>query len=332
MVPEDSLKKMNSVGSKRINRLATISLLVMTAAVLSACGDKAEKKPGQALASVNGEEITVLQLNDELSRVNPQAAQQETTRKQLLEALVDRQLLQGEAMKEKLDRDPKVLAAIERAKATIVAQAYLQKRIGTIARPTKAEVEAYYTQNPQFFANRKQFDMRQLVLATSDINDDVKKAIDTSKSLEEVAVWLDSHKIRYGRGQLSRSSTDLPPELSKRLLAMPQGQMFIIREGARSLLISIADIKDAPLTLEQAAPQIEQFLFNKKNKDAAEAELKRLRSTAKIEYMNQPAGTAPQTPAATPATPSAPAPAAATEPAAPATDAAANERGVAGLK
>ncbi len=308
-----------------------VGMLVMTAAILSACGDKAEKKPGQALASVNGEEITVLQLNDELGRVNPQAAQQEATRKQLLDALIDRQLLQSEAAKEKLDRDPKVLQAIERAKSTIVAQAYLQKRIGTVARPTKSEVEAYYTQNPNLFANRKQFDMRQLVLATSDVTDDVKKAIDSSKSLDEVAAWLEAHQVKFGRAQMARASTDLPPELNSRLLAMPKGQMFIIREGARSMLISINEIKDAPLALEQAAPQIEQFLFNKKNKEAADAAIKQLRSTAKIEYLNAPAGTAPAATApATAAAPAAPAAAPAATPA-PASDEAA-ARGVAGLK
>ena len=49
--------------------------LILAAAGLSACGNKArESKPGQALASVNGKEITVLQLNEELQRANLQAA------------------------------------------------------------------------------------------------------------------------------------------------------------------------------------------------------------------------------------------------------------------
>ena len=127
-----------------------------------------------------------------------------------------------------------------------------------------------------------------------------------------------------------------PPyvELTKRLLAMPKGQMFIVREGTRSLLIAIADIKEAPVTLEQASAQIEQFLVNRKNKEAAEAEIKRLRSTAKIEYMNQPAGAAPAAPAApaTPAAPAAPAANAGTTAPAEGTTAGVNERGVAGLK
>jgi EpsD family peptidyl-prolyl cis-trans isomerase len=321
------------------SRILSVGLVVLTAAALSACGNKAEKKPGQALASVNGEEITVLQLNDELSRSNAPAANQEATRKQVLEALIDRQLLQGEAAKEKIDRDPKVVQAIERAKSLIVAQAYMQKRVGTLAKPSRPEVEAYYSQNPQFFTNRKQFDMRELVVATRDVTDDTKAAMDSSKSLEDVATWLDQHKIKYARAQITRTSSDIPPELSAKLLAMPKGQMFIIREGERSMLISIADVRPAPVTLDVATPQIEQYLFAKKNKEAAESEIKRLRATAKIAYMNQPAGSAASAAATAATAPASVAPAPAATPAQPVDGMPAEtaradmtERGVAGLK
>ncbi len=311
------MKKQNN-GSRQ--RLLCTGLVLLAMVSLSACGGSKEKKSGQALASVNGEEITVLQLNEELQRSGAQAAQQEQASKQLLEALIDRQLLQSEAAKDKTDRDPKVMQAIERAKALIVAQAYMQKRIGTPAKPTAAEVEAYYSKNPGFFSNRKQFEMKELVIATADMNEQLKAAMDATKSLEDVAQWLDAHKVKFVRTQLARTSADLAPELSAKLLAMPKGQLFIIREGERSLLISITDIKDAPVSLEVAAPQIGQFLFNKKNKEAADAELARLRAAAKIEYLNKAApAAAAAAPAAAPAQPAG----ASTE---------ANDRGVAGLK
>lgn len=120
-----------------------------------------------------------------------------------------------------------------------------------------------------------------VLIAAADMNDDLKAAMDRAKSLEEVAAWLDAHHVKFGRMQLSRTSADLAPELSAKLASMPAGQLFIVREGERTLLISLADIKDSPVVLAQATPQIEQFLFNKKNKDAAQAELKRLRASAK---------------------------------------------------
>lgn len=323
------IAKLMKSNHTRVRSMLCCSLLVLTGLGLVACGEK-EKKSSQTLARVNGEEITLLQLNEELLRSGVPAGQQDAARKQLLAALVDRQLLENEAVKEKIDRDPQVLQAVERAKALILAQAYMQKRIGNTARPTQAAARTYFDQHPEFFTRRKQFDMRELVLATADMNDALKAELDSAKSLDEVAVWLDQHKIKYARAELARNSSELPPEMTAKLVAMPKGQLFIIKEGARSMLISVADIKDSPVALEQAEPQIEQFLFNKANKDASEAELARLRAAAKIEYPNAAdapsVGTAAVSPSVAPAAASTPAPAPADA------SAVANDRGVAGLK
>ena len=301
---------------------------ILAAAALSGCGDKQTEasKPGQAIASVNGEEITTMQLNEELQRANITPAQQQAASKQLVRVLVDRQLLQHEAEKEKLDRDPKVMQAIERAKALIIAQAYMQKHIGTQARPTRAEVEAYFAAHPEFFSKRKAFDMQQLVIATRDLTPQARKAAEASRSLEEMAAWFDANNVKYARNRVTRSTADMPPELSAKLMSMRSGQIFAVREGERSLLVAIAEVRDAPVSVDVAAQQIEQFLINKKNKEAADAELARLRSTAKIAYLNK--DLAPDAPA-----PAVPPPMPAAAPAGgDAADKAALERGVAGLK
>ncbi|MFC5480647.1 EpsD family peptidyl-prolyl cis-trans isomerase [Massilia suwonensis] len=305
--------------------------------VLAACGDKAPPaKRGQALANVNGEEITVLQLNEEMQRAGVPAARQQQASKQLLQALIDRELLEQSAIGEKLDRDPKVMQALERTRSLIVAQAYLQKRLAKVAPPTPGEVEAYYKEHPEFFDKRKQFSMEQLMLAASDLTPEVRAAADGARSLEEVAVWLDAHGIKYGRAQVTRSTADLTPALSKKLLALPKGQLFSVREGERAMLLSVAEVRDAPVPLTVAAPQIAQFLTTRKNKELAAAEVERLRKAAKIEYLNKDLaqGTAPAAatgPGAAPAQAGAP-----TVPAAPKAEAgpddAALKRGVAGLK
>lgn len=314
------MKTSTSAPTRRI----LCAALLLVAATLSACSDKAkEKKPGQALVSVNGEEVTVLQLNEELQRAGIAAAQQEAASKQLLQVLIDRQLLQEAAAKENLDRDPKVMQAIDRARALIIAQAYLQKRIGNPARPTQAEVEDYFNKHPEFFSNRKQFSMNELVIASSDLTPDVRSAADSAKSLEEVAVWLDAHKVKYGRTEVTRSTADIPPQLSARLLGMPKGQLFVVKEGARAMFISVAEVKDAPVTLQVAASQIEQFLINKKNKELAANELQRLRADARIEYLNKSMMPDPKATPALPASAPAGGPVANADPAAASVSAAA---------
>jgi peptidyl-prolyl cis-trans isomerase C len=311
---------------------------------LGACGDKAaDRKPGQALASVNGAEVTVLQLNEELQRANVAANQQDTTSKQLLQVLIDRQLLQDAAARENLDRDPKVMQAVDRARSLIVAQAYLQKRIANVARPTPQEVDAYFNENPDFFTSRKQFSMNELVIAAADLTPEVRAAADGARSLEEVAVWLDAHKIKYGRTQVTRTTADVPRQLAEKLLGMPKGQLFAVKEGPRAMFVAVTEVREAPVSLQVAAPQIEQFLMKRKKQELAAEELKHLRSGASIVYLNktmmpdakpgaQPAGVQP-------AAAHAPASAASSRSSAPApADSAggackaALDRGVAGLK
>jgi EpsD family peptidyl-prolyl cis-trans isomerase len=340
------LTAMQTVSSTPRKRILCAAL-ILAAATLSACSDKAkQQKPGQALASVNGEEVTVLQLNEELQRANVTAAQQDAASKQLLQALIDRQLLQEAAAKENLDRDPKVMQAIDRARALIIAQAYLQKRVGSVAKPTPAEVEDYFNKHPDFFSNRKQFSMSEVVIAGPDLTPDVRGAVNTVKTLDEMAVWLDAHKIKFGRTEVTRSTADIPPQMSAKLLTMPKGQLFIVQDGPRAMFMAVTEVKDAPVSLQVASSQIEQFLVNKKNKDLAANELQRLRSSAKIEYLNKsmmpdPKATpAPalsggtELPAAAAAASTAPVPAAEAAPnaAAATSDKAALDRGVAGLK
>ena len=276
-------------------------VLLIIAASLGACSKKDEKKYGQSLAKVNGEEITVLQVNDELMRSGVKAEQQEIASKKMLEALIDRELIKGEAIRNKLDRTPEVVQAIERAKAQVIVQTYLQNMAIKIARPSKAEIDDYFQKHPEFFTQRKQFDMSQLQIASRDFSEPLKLVIDSAKSLNEVSAWLEEHKIPYTRNQISRTTADLPADMSSKLVVMPANKLFIVQEGDSSLIVALNGIKPSPVNAAIAAPQIEQYLLNQKGKEAADAEIARLRAVAKIEYINASAPVATQTQAQQPA-------------------------------
>jgi peptidyl-prolyl cis-trans isomerase C len=262
-----------------------VVLMLGTALGVTACGN-GEKKAGQVLVRVNGEEITILQVNDELKRAGVRPEKQEAATKQLVVSLIDRQLILGEAMRNEIDRTTSVVQAIERAKAQIIAQAYLRSLESKIAKPTRAEIEDYYTKHPEYFTQRKQFEVQQLVLSTKDISSELKSSIDAAPSLDAVVLWLDRHNVKYTRGLLARSSTDLPEAMLLKLKDVRRGQLFIVNEGENSMINSIIDIRNNPVAAQDAMPQIEQYLINKKIKDVAEAEIMHLRKSAKIEYLS----------------------------------------------
>jgi peptidyl-prolyl cis-trans isomerase C len=287
---------MKNILADKANRLAAIALLA-SVTCLTACGSK-EKVASQSLAVVNGQEITVHQMNDELMRSNVQipAEQKELASKQLLESLIDRQLLQGQAVKDKVDRDPAVMQAIERAKSQIVAQAYLEKRLAANAKPTKDEIKAYFNQHPEIFSQRKIFDMSQLIFAKKDFSSELKVLIGESKSLEDVASWLTLNKTEFVRSKMVKSTLEMPLELVGKLQSMKKGQLMVVQEGDRNVIVAINQVKEVPVTLEIAEPQIGQFLFDQSNKLASQAELARLRADAKIEYLTPLKDTTTPTP------------------------------------
>ncbi|MGA7750530.1 MAG: EpsD family peptidyl-prolyl cis-trans isomerase [Gallionella sp.] len=259
-------------------------LMLVAAVAMTACGSK-NKQGGQSLARVNGEDITILQLNDELNRANVPPAQQEIARNKLLETLIDRQLLVEEAMRDKLDRSPAVLANIEHAKAQIIAQAYIQQIMGKIQRPSRVEIDDYYQKHPELFAHRKQFDMKFLAIASKDMSDGLKSAMASANSLDSIEAWLVKNGVTYKAGQGSRDSSQLPEEVAVRLQSMSKGKLFVINEGGTNLIVAIADMKDDPVSAADAEPRIVQILVEKKKKEIFDTEMTHLRQMAKIEYL-----------------------------------------------
>ena len=273
-------------------RMTLIGYMSILALVLAACDSESkEKKTGQALVSVNGKEVTMLQLNDEIKRANIRPDQYEAASKQLLESLIARQLIMDEAISNKLDRTPDVMQARERANAQIISQAYMQSIVSKVAKPSKAEIDDYYQKHPEYFSQRKQFDLTIVRIATKDLDDELKKIIEAAKSLDEVVAWLDKSKVQYLRNLASRSTTDLPSQMVAMMQQKSKDTIFIINEQENSLLMSVNAIMDSPITAAVAAPQIEKFLINQKYKEATDAEVARLRTVAKIEYFNDKAST-----------------------------------------
>lgn len=265
--------------------LKLIGLSLIIVALLLACSGDKKNKPGQALVSVDGNEITMLQLNEELARSGVRADQLESVSKQILESLIARQLIVDEAIRTKLDRTPEVMQARDRANAQVIAQAYLNRVTSKLDKPSKAEIDEYYQSHPLYFEKRKQLDLTIVRIAASDFNNELKKLLDASKSIDEITAWLDKNNIKHTRTLASRSTADLPSAMADRMLAKGENHVFVTQEQGNSLLVSINSIKDSPLKLEFSAPQIEKFLISQKYKQASEEEIKRLRSSAKIEYL-----------------------------------------------
>lgn len=269
--------------------LTALSLLT-----ISACGGDSAKST-QVAAKVNQDEISVHQVNQQLARVNSRGMtpeQQKAVKKQVVDNLVDQQLLIAQAMEAKLDRDPEVLARLENARREVLAQAYVQKSLGAAAKPSPDDVKTYYDSNPALFAERKAYRLQELVTnVPAEKVEVVRTQAQKSGSMTELSEWLKSGGYQFAANAAVRQAEHLPMAALPQIAAMKDGEIGTFANEKGVTVLRIVGTQPQPLDPSAATPVIEQYLGNLKRQELLAAELKRLRSTAKIEYLGDLATT-----------------------------------------
>lgn len=298
---------------------------------LSACGKKDDKPAAtQVAAKVGSEEITVLQINQLLSRSTPANAPPEVVlarSREVLEKLIDQQLAITQANEAKMNRTPDVVSQLESSRRDILARAYLQKIAASVPKPTAEESKKYYADNRPLFAERRIFNIQEIVVPLAPgLADQMRAQVESGKPITEVAAWLKSRDIKFAGNSASRPAEQIPLDMLARLHPLKDGQSLLIQGPQTLTLLRLAGSQSSPVTEEVALPRIEQFLSNQRATEAVLANLQQLRKDTTITYMGdfaKPVAAATSAPAAPPVA----AASAATDPAR-----ATLEKGIAGLK
>jgi EpsD family peptidyl-prolyl cis-trans isomerase len=281
-----------SLVANPVANIGKVVLMLLVIGLVTSCGKKhGDDKASQSIVRVNGDEITVLQINNELQRANVQPGQQEAAGKQITQALVDRQILVQEALKTKLDRNPRVMQAIENAKTQILAQAYLEDKVASLAKPTSADITNYRAKHVDIFANRKIYITDEIAFAIeAGHSEELQSLSKSAKSVKDVTQWLGAHQIKFELTRAAHAAETLPPPLLAKFGQMAVGDLIYINangNNGRTMAVSLSEIKDVPISEKDSTPLIERIISEEKRKQTAEAEMKRLRSAAKIEYINK---------------------------------------------
>lgn len=263
-----------------------ILLVLLTSVFMTGCGEKKEAGGTQVAAKVNGDEISVHQINYAMTRIgNIQKGKEDEAAKQILKGLVDQQLLVKLAVDKKLDRNPNVLQAIEASKRQILAQSSIEQLVAQLPNPTDGEIHDYYVKSPELFANRRIYRFAEISMAGAVQVEKVKELMSGTKNLEEFAGKLNDEKIVFKTASAIKGAEELPTILLPKFFKMAKGEVAIIPAGDSLSVLQLQDFREQPLTEEQAKPAIGRFLSEQKRKALLEAEMKKLQDAAKIEYI-----------------------------------------------
>jgi len=271
---------------KRGTRLA--AMLACGAFIVAGCGEPKDKPASQAAAKVNGDEVTVHQINTELQRAAggsiPAGANTEAASKRILEGLIDQTLLVQQAKEAKLDRDPHVLQQLESSRRQILAQAYIDRQAAATP-PTQEEIKEFYAKNPDLFERRRVYGFREFLFERARLTDDVRNQLDGAKTPADIAKVLNAAGIRYRETNSTRPAEALPIEALPRIAQLAKGDSIAFTDQNLANVLVLIDYAVQPVTLERATPLIQQYLLNHKKREIAQAKSKELREKGKIEYV-----------------------------------------------
>ena len=293
-----------------------LPLLAFSAAavLLVGCGEKKEKAASQTAVKVDKEEITVHQINFVLQQQRGLRPEQtDAASKQILERLIDQQLAFGKAEDLKVDRDPRVVQALEAARREIISRAYLEKVGEAAAKPTAEEIKKYYDEKPALFSERRVYSIQEIAIEAKPEQVPVlREKLAAAKNIAEFVEWLKANDYRFSGNQAVRAAEQLPLNSLESFARMKDGQAAIMPAANGVQVIVLAGSRSQPVTEEQARPAIEQFILNERKRKLIEDDVKAMRAAAKIEYVGKFAeGAASAAAAAAAAAAATPAPAAA---------------------
>jgi EpsD family peptidyl-prolyl cis-trans isomerase len=238
---------------------------------------------GQVLARVNGDEVSVHQLNFALTQGpgrSPAAADQGA----LLDKMIDRQLALQQALDKKLDRRPDVMMRLEEARRDILAAAYVAELSAGMPGPTDVEVASYYRDHPGLFSERKLFRLREIaVTGDAPALTELQRRLEQNQDLALVLAWLRQQPRAFTDQMVMRPAEQLPIEVADRLHKVRPGEVISLRLPRALVVYQMQSAELAPLAWAAAAPMIREHLRKQQDAERLDQALIQLRQQAKIE-------------------------------------------------
>jgi EpsD family peptidyl-prolyl cis-trans isomerase len=312
------IKMSRTTGSKESDMMKRLGIgAVCVAALLAGCKDKTPQ--GQVAATVNGNEVTLQELNAELTAANlPANVDKKAAQRAMLQRVIERKLLVAAAADQGLDKTADFLANKRRMDETLVAQAYAKKQLAAVPVPSGAEITKFMNDHPNVFLQREQLVLDQIRFAPpKDISS--LKALENDHSMDAVAAHLGQMGIKFQRGSAQLDTGQAPTQLIKLINAAPPTEPFVVPDRGIITVNLVKARRAVAIDPAQAKSGAVNAWRQQKFEEQLNQQVTALKSSAKVTYQGgfapdpketaKPSGAATPAPVTAPASSAAPAPA-----------------------
>jgi EpsD family peptidyl-prolyl cis-trans isomerase len=253
------------MGVSRAALVPCLALLLLGGCDRLGLGGSADKGP--VAVTVDGEKITVAQLDAELKAAEVQDAQNPEVRRAALQRIVLRKLLAKEARARKLDESPDMAHLKEAAVENLEAGLVQRDTLKAVAEPTDAEVQAFMAANPQMFAGRTVYLVDRLILPAQP-DAATAAALEPANTFEAVMKVLDERKVPYRRTREQIDSLRTIPNIAQQIAKLPPRMPFVLPTPPGVSVNVVLASQQQPVMGQNALALARQALTNQRRQKA----------------------------------------------------------------
>jgi EpsD family peptidyl-prolyl cis-trans isomerase len=258
-----------------------LAAALLAATLLAGCDKQPE---GQVVAVVNGDEITLQELNAELGNTQlPEGAGKDEIRNQALDNVVTRRLLANVAKEQGIANSPEYIMRRQQLDEALLIQMLAQQTARPMKQPSGQEVNDFVAKNPQMFANRAVLTLDQIRFPTPP-NQDYVKALEPAKTMAEVVTTLNRLGIRFERGQAQVDSATMPPEMFEQITSVGSSEPFVVPGPAAVSVNLMVSSRPAPLAEDQVTAAATAMIQRRNLAEQLSEMAKKARADAGIAY------------------------------------------------
>jgi peptidyl-prolyl cis-trans isomerase C len=297
-----------------------------------------KKDQGKAIATIDGEKITVQEFNNELDKIPmnmKMLVASQSGKRSFLDRLIVQRLLLREAKKESLEKDKEFQDKLAEFREQLTMQTLLSRKVSTALNISDADLQKYYDAHKEEFKKDKEIHTRQIVVKSEQEAREIQAKIAKGEDFGELAkrYSLDPSAGTTGGDIGFHPKGTLIPEYEAAAFQLTKvgqvsapvktqlGYHLIKLEGVKaSSYAPFAEVKDfirQKITQEKQAEMVQKYIEDLKkktkivvNEDLLKEEGKKGEVPLTSEGSPETKGGAPEAAAkATPGTEQAPAPA-----------------------
>lgn len=255
----------------------------VVAASLLATGCHKEPK-GQIVAIVNGDEVSMQELNAEMQGVRiPDSANREELRKQVLQRLVDRKLIVQKAREQGLDKTPEFVAQQRRLEENLLVSMLGQKIAATVPMPDDRDIAQYIADNPTQFAGRERLLLDQIQFAAPK-DPKLLMSLKDAHSLDDIAAGVQKLGLGFSRGKGVIDTGRLDPQIMKVINGLPQGEPFVLPSNGQYVASVIVGRDSTPTPTNVSRLAAAEMVRRRELVAESKAQVTHARLNAEIQY------------------------------------------------